>query len=280
MTIFENPGAALSGAYPHQPARLKHALSGDPLFSLEALAELATRLPASSVEYSAGDLAIDQDPDQTPSNGLSVEETIRRIRGCKSWMALKNVEQVSEYRNALDRCLEEIEGPARRATGPMEKRLGFIFVTSPDAVTPFHMDPEHNILMQIAGTKRFHLYPADRGLVSDEQHELYHSGDAHRNLKHRPEFDAHAALYDLHPGDALYVPVKAPHWVENGPEPSVSFSITWRSRWSLDEARLRLANHALRKIGGKPPAPGANPARDNAAIFAHKLATKLSHLFG
>jgi len=276
MPIFDNPEAALSGAYPQRPARLKHSLSGDRLFSLEALAALAKKLPASSVEYNAGDLPVDQDPEKTPSNGLSVEETIRRIRDCKSWMALKNVEQVPEYRAALERCLAEIEPAARAATGRMEKKLGFIFVTSPHSVTPCHMDPEHNILMQVAGSKRFHIFPADKGLVTDEQHELYHAGDAHRNLKHRPEFDAYVAAHELMPGDALYVPVKAPHWVKNGPDPSVSFSITWRSRWSLDEAELRLANYAIRQRGGRPPAPGANALRDAAVLVAHKAATKLS----
>ncbi len=275
MAIFENPAAAIDGAYPHQPARLRHNFAGDPLFSLEALVDLAAKLPPSSVEYNAGEIPVDQDPAKTPSNGLSIEETVRRIKECKSWMALKNVEQVPAYAGALERCLAEIDGPARAATGPMEKKLAFIFISSPGSVTPFHMDPEHNILMQIEGSKRFHIFPADKGLVTDEQHELYHSGDAHRNLKHRPEFDAHAVAHELHPGDALYVPVKAPHWVKNGPEPSVSFSITWRSRWSLDEARLRLANHLVRARGGDPPPPGAAPLRDGALVIAHKLATKL-----
>ncbi|MEZ5892338.1 MAG: hypothetical protein R3C58_04235 [Parvularculaceae bacterium] len=36
------------------------------------------------------------------------------------------------------------------------------FRLSPGAVTPFHMDPEHNILLQIAGEKTFTIYPADR----------------------------------------------------------------------------------------------------------------------
>ena len=45
MPIFEDPAKALSGAYPGRPARLRHRLAGDPLFSLEALAELARRLP-------------------------------------------------------------------------------------------------------------------------------------------------------------------------------------------------------------------------------------------
>ena len=46
MAIFENPEAALAGAYPGKAARLRHKLVGDPLFSLQALVELARRLPA------------------------------------------------------------------------------------------------------------------------------------------------------------------------------------------------------------------------------------------
>ncbi len=275
MPVFDS-AEALEGAYPGRPARLTHSLSDDSLFSLTALAELAARLPASSVEYNAGDLDISQDAAKTPSNGLSVEETIRRIRVCRSWMALKNVEADPLYREALDRCLADIGTVARRATGPMEKKLGFIFISSPGAVTPFHMDPEHNILMQIEGAKRVHVFPAGNAVVSDEQHELYHAGDAHRNLRHEPHFDALAEVFDLQPGDALYVPVKAPHWVMNGPEPSVSFSITWRSRASLDEARLRLANHWVRGRGGRPPSPGAAPLRDRALIFAQRVAARMA----
>ena len=31
----------------------------------------------------------------------------------------------------------------------MMKPQGFIFISSPDAVTPYHFDPEHNILLQL-----------------------------------------------------------------------------------------------------------------------------------
>ncbi len=275
MTIFDDPETAFAGAYPHAPARLRHRLSGDPRFTLEALVALSQRLAASSIEYNAGDLGVGQDPALTPSNGLSPEETIRRIETCRSWMVLKNVESDAAYRGALEECLADIAPVAAPATGPMAKKIGFIFISSPGAVTPFHMDPEHNVLMQISGRKTMRVYPAVAGIVSDLQHEDYHAGDAHRNLPHRPEFDALAATHDLRPGDALYVPVKAPHWVENGAGPSVSFSITWRSRLSLDEASLRLANRWVRARGGAPPAPGTRPLRDRVAVLAHRAAMKL-----
>lgn len=278
MAIFDPISA--DGAYPDRAFRLKHRLAGHPLFSLDALAGLAARLPESAIEYNAGDMPIDQNPDATPKTSLSPVDMIRRIGDGGSWVALKNVEQDARYAALLEECLTEIEPLVRPATGRMEKRLGFVFISSPRAVTPFHMDPEHNILMQIAGAKRFHLYRGDAGIVSDEGHELYHLGAAHRNLKHRAEFDAKMTAHDLASGDALYVPVKAPHWVKAGDEPCISFSITWRSRASDAEARLRIANHYVRKFGGAPPSPGERPTRDAAAILAQRVIHKVAHPFG
>ena len=275
MTIFDDPAAALEGRYPHSGARLRHTLIDDPIFSLEALAGLASRLPKSSVEYNAGDVPLDADPSATPSTGLSIDETIRRINECKSWMVLKNVEQDPPYKAALDRCLAEIDAATVNATGPMEKKLGFIFVTSPDSVTPFHLDPEHNILLHLRGVKYFNLYDDKCGIVSDENHERYHVGAAHRNLRHQPAFDEYRTEHKLLPGDAIYVPIKAPHWVRTGPEPSISFSITWRSRQSLDEASLRLANYRLRRMGLKPPSPGSRPLRDRAAVIAERAMSRM-----
>jgi hypothetical protein len=272
--LFDDPAAALALGYPERPCRLRHRLVGDPLFTLPALLALARRLPPALIEYNSGDLPIDQDPQQTPMTGLSIEETIRRIDACNSWMVIRSAERDPGYRRLFDECLAGIAAAAERSTGKMHKTIGFIFISSPHAVTPLHFDPEHNILMQIAGEKRITIYPS--ACVADEQHERYHAGAAHRNLPHDPAFEVRAQAFDLAPGDAVYVPVKAPHWVKNGPSPSISFSITWRSRASLAEARLRLANHWIRQRGGAPPPPGTAPLRDAAVILAHRAAARLA----
>ncbi|MEX0645342.1 MAG: cupin-like domain-containing protein [Parvularculaceae bacterium] len=273
--IFIDGSSALKRAYPNQPARLRHVFVDHPLFEIERLAALAQTLPPECIEWNAGDLPIGHDPRTTPANKLSPVETIRRIHECGAWIVLKNVERDPEYRAALNECLGEFAPVASRSTGRMHRKVGFIFLSSPGAVTPLHLDPEHNVLMQIKGMKKIHIFPTDKGIIPAEHHESYHAGKAHRNLRHFPEYDAHAQAFDLGPGDAVFVPLKAPHWVKNGDRPSISFSVTWRSRASDNERRLRLANHAIRKLGGSPPEPGRAPARDSAKILAHQVVSKL-----
>ena len=80
----------------------------------------------------------------------------------------------------------------------------------------------------------------------------------------------------MSPGDALYVPVKAPHWVEVGDEISVSLSITWRSRVSDAEARLYRANAWLRARGANPMLAGHAPLRDRLKVFAARVAGRVA----
>src|SRR3712207_1934454 len=71
-----------------RPFTLKHSLADHPLFRLERLVELSRRLPESSVEYNQGDVPVGYGRKDGPRNGLSIEETIRRIQTCNSWMVL------------------------------------------------------------------------------------------------------------------------------------------------------------------------------------------------
>ena len=109
-------------------------------------------------EYNAGTLPVNQDQRLTPRNGLSVDETIRRIEECKSWMVLKHVENDPTYRELLYDCLAEVKPLSERIVPGMREAYAYIFLTSPGSVTPYHMDPEHNFLLQIRGSKTVHLF--------------------------------------------------------------------------------------------------------------------------
>jgi hypothetical protein len=266
--------ADFCAAYPEQPTRISHELVGHPFFTLDELAALAQRMRPEDVEYNRGDLPVGIDPAATPANGLSIADTIRSIEECGSWMVLKFVEQDPLYRALLDKTLAELEDAVRPATGSMLKKEAFIFISSPDAVTPFHFDPEHNILLQIRGSKTMTVFPpADEEIVSGELHEKFHMG-GHRNLPWREEFAAKGQAFELRPGEAIYVPVKAPHWVKNGPRPSVSFSITWRSEWSYHEESARGFNHILRRAGINPASPRRYPHQNQLKSVAYRAIAK------
>lgn len=260
--------------YPETPHILRHALTAHPLLEIEALAQLAERLPITSVEYNRGDLPIGVDG-KPGSNGLTIAETIRQVAEAESWAVLKNIEQVPTYRALLIGLLDEIRPEIEAATGAMLTPQGFIFVSSPNSVTPYHFDPEHNILLQIRGSKVMTQFPAgDTRFVPDEAHETYHAGGP-RELKWDDGFLDHGREFPLSPGDALFVPVMAPHFVKNGPAPSVSLSITWRSEWSYRESDARILNAMLRARGFAPQAPGRWPQQNYARAYAFRIMRKL-----
>jgi len=269
---------ALAAIYPEQTGIIPHGLVGHPLFELDALIALAGRMRPADVEQNIGDLPIGIDPDEVRHNGLSVADTIRTIEENGSWMVLKFVEQDPLYRALLEEVLGEIRPMVATRTGDMIKLEGFIFISSPDAVTPFHFDPEHNILMQLRGRKTMTVFPAgDQEIAEAKLHEAFHMG-GHRNLPFRPEFGAKGRPLEIGPGEAIYVPVKAPHFVKNGPETSISFSVTWRSEWSYREADVHGLNHLLRRAGIDPTPPARYPHQNRTKSIAYRALAKAKRM--
>jgi hypothetical protein len=274
--VFDSPTRQLFAAnYPETPHKLNHALRDHPLLTIERLAQLGEALPPASVEYNKGDLPVGIDPALVPANGLSIGDTIRMVETSGSWAVLKNIEQNAEYKILLLGLLAELKPHIEEKTGQMMRPQGFIFVSSPNAVTPYHFDPEHNILLQLRGSKVMTQFPAgDARYAPDETHEGYHVG-GHRNLVWRDELASGGTGWSLNPGEALFVPVMAPHHVKNGPAVSISLSITWRSDWSFAESDARALNGILRRMGIKPKAPGRYPAQNKAKSYAWRVVAKL-----
>jgi mannose-6-phosphate isomerase-like protein (cupin superfamily) len=260
--------------YPEVPHTLTHALGAHPLMELDALAALAEALPAASIEYNAADQPIGVDGKPAPT-GIPIGTTIREIETTRSWAVLKNVEQNPAYAALLAELLAEIRPAIEARTGRMLKTQAFVFVTSAGGVTPYHFDPEHNILLQVRGSKVMTQFPAgDAMYAPDAVHETYHTGGG-RELKWRDDLLPGGRDFALAAGEAVYVPVMAPHFVRNGPEPSVSLSITWRSEWSFAEADARAFNGWLRKRGLRPVAPGRWPAGNRFKALAWRVLRKL-----
>lgn len=272
---------AFEAVYPTRPGLVRHTLSDHPLFTLEALGALAARMREQDVEYNRGDLPIGIDFKDVTSNGLAISDTIRGIEENRSWMVLKYVDQDPAYRALLASTLAELQAPIRAKTGAMLKQEAFIFISSPDSVTPLHFDPEHNILLQLRGAKSMTVFPADdEEIAPPDAHERLHMGEGHRNLPWDAEYVPRGKRFDLQAGDGIHVPLMAPHWVQNGPYVSISFSVTWRTAHSYSEADARGFNAVLRKRGLTPSSPRPYPANNFIKSRAFRAMRKSQRILG
>jgi hypothetical protein len=274
--LLEIDGAVFRANFNQKSFLINHHLADHHLFDLARILELATKLPPDCVEYNAGNVTVNQDPTLTPQTGLSVQETIRRIEESNSWMVLKNVEKDEEYRKLLDDCLDEIEAFSDSLSTGMFKREGFIFITSPGAVTPYHIDNEYNFLLQIRGTKTMNTFDrSDRELVSDQDLETFYCG-AHRNLVFKDEFQLKSVPFELSPGYGVHIPVTTPHWVKNGDSVSISFSITFRTVESERRSIVYQVNSLLRKLGVKPTPFGVSALGDSIKYQLYRVYRRMN----
>lgn len=259
-------------AFNHRPFIITHRLAAHPLFAVPRLLELAKALPVELVEYNSGELPVSVDRGETPRNGLSAEETIRRIEHCKSWLVLKNVERDAEYGRLLRQCLAQVAEHSESIVPGMCRAEGFIFLSSPGSVTPYHIDPEYNFLLQIRGRKSVHMFDgACKVVLPEESLESFYVAGATRNLAFQDEFRQYEWVNELGPGQGLHFPLTFPHWVQNGPEVSISFSITFRAEASNRREVLCRINHRLRGLGLRPAPVGAAPWRDEAKYAAFRV---------
>ena len=144
-------------------------------------------------------------------------------------------------------------------------RAGWIFVTSPRAITPFHMDFEHNFIMQIMGKKRLYVWDqSDRSIVSERGQELFHTQHSRELVRFHEDFREKAHVYDLEPGMGGFMPSTAPHMVENGDGPSITVSFTFYTDSTRRRSLAYRGNSHLRKLGFDPAPFGQAPSRDSA----------------
>lgn len=274
MTLLQLDPSTFAQGRSRAPRAVRHALRRHDLLGLDALADLAGSLPERSVEHNVGALPAVLPDGDAPRADLTPAEIVRGIDTNGCWMVLKNVEQSPAYRRLLDECLDEIEPLAARGEGASVLREGFVFLSAPGSVTPVHIDHEHNVLLQVRGTKTMTIGDFGSAAEQQEEAERLHAG-GHRNLACPPTREQ---AFPLEPGDGVYVPPYAPHWVQNGDGVSVSLSVTWRTAALRREADVHMVNARLRRLGLAPGRPGAVPARDRAKSSALRGWTALGSL--
>jgi hypothetical protein len=246
---------------------LAHELADHPLLQLDALVELGKRQTERNLvrTHSADATAATSFAD-APSlhpNAKGAVATLAGIADARAWMSLLNVQADPIYRAFIDEILDEVRPVVDSKDPGMCYRAGWIFVSSPNAVTPFHIDHEHNFIMQIRGTKRLYVWdPFDRDTVSERALERFHDVHSRDLVTFSESHRGRARIFDLVPGAGGYMPSTAAHLVENGPEPSITISVTYYTDSTRRNELLYRGNAAMRRLGIEPAPVGLSHGRD------------------
>lgn len=273
--------------------KMGHTLVGHPLFELPRLVQLAQRLSpadgANSVLYFRGDNAINQFEAHSAATSpkgpkglrqtfvarnlerpnLSVQETVAQIESCNAWMQLRDVGADAEYKVLLDAVMSEFAPHAEPLAAGIRRVRADIFVSSPRAITPFHLDEEHNFLLQIRGTKELAIMNgSDRRVLTEAQIAAFYEGNGEL-APYTPDLErfGFAERVRLEPGEGVHIPPRHPHWVQNGNAVSVSFGVLWHSDHTANYRNLYLVNRWLRRIGLAP-----RPAGESSLVDQLKMA--------
>jgi hypothetical protein len=269
--------------YDRRPFKIEHRLVDHALLQLPRLVELAGRLSGQALYFRA-DHAINQvDGDDATTQprtfvqrdlarpALGVAETVAAIESCSAWMQLRDVGKDPAYRALLDALFAEFRSHAEPITPGMSGARADIFVSSPHAMTPFHLDEEHNFLLQVRGTKQLSIADGSKREVLSEEHRCDFFRDRGELAPYSERLEELSDHVELGPGQGVHIPPCYPHWVKNGPAVSVSLGVLWHSDVTARRRSLYRVNDWLRRTGITPRPPGERPLLDSVKVLPFGL---------
>lgn len=239
----------------------RHGLLGHPALSLDNLAAVVPGLPAGDVFHSNGKLALGDSLDTAhldhrPAQRL--EDAIARLREVEAYIMVRSPERHPSFRPLHDALCDAMESHLRDAgqRGGISDAKLYLFIASPNAVTPFHIDRYSTFLLQFQGTKEVTVFPPwDPSVVSDPDTERYVTHDTGRPAW-RAEAASKGTRFVFHPGEALHIPFVAGHHVRNGADDvSISMSVIFRTPETRTLTSALNFNRRLRRVLGEAVRP-------------------------
>ncbi len=268
------------------PFEVEHTLSGNPLFAVPRLVELAVQIKDrkdphrqyGDVSCLIGRPKLGERELEGSSFAPSVQEAVESIENSDAWLMLNHIEYEADYRPILETTICDVLRLTRRNLLSKVKWFeAILFVTSPNRLTPYHLDRECAWLLQIQGNKEIHLFNrADKDLVPDQELERYWAAD-NQAAVYKADLEHRAMVFNMGPGTGVHIPVNTPHWLKNGNNVSVSMNVNFvfhDSEWG----NIHKANYYLRKRGLAPSSAGLNPLVDTAKSQVMYLGQRMKHL--
>jgi hypothetical protein len=236
-----------------------HSMTDDARLRLDSISKLASRLPAVSVDMNYTDLDKEFGGQGTPPLDVPADHMVLQIEEMQRWMTTKNLEQDPEYLQLINETLDSADvglGLGQAMIG----REGYIFISAANSVTPAHVDHEHNLLLQIKGTKKVTVggFPS---VEAEQKHLEFLNSGGYGRTGYLP---SNPVEFHLEPGTGMYIPPRCVHMVENGPEMCISLSLVFHTEGLLRASRVYQVNAKMRSMGRHPRPYGRSMAVDKA----------------
>ena len=204
------------------------------------------------------------------ADGRRIDEVFRHIEDPGSWIALYNVESDPDFKSFLDEVIEAARPVLGRQQSGLFRVCGYIFICAPPSVTPFHIDRENNIWLQLRGRKTITVWDrSDHEVVAPEAVENFLLTGSLKDVKLIDAYRARGHEFDSGAGDGVFFPSTSPHmtrsevhWARPGDGVAVSIGVVFYTRETLRLARVCLCNHEMRRRGWVPTPPGRRRVLD------------------
>jgi hypothetical protein len=265
--LVDIDAASYADVFARRSIAVHHHLVDHPLFTMDAIAQLADRLPSDSVRRERGDLPLANSGFGYVEVGQGpTSQSIRDVERLGLRITLRDIQQAPEYADLINACLDEVDELVSDREGGMTHRAGYLFISGPASTTPMHFDVEHSFLLQIRGVKRVSVASfADDPSRRHRELDRYIDGE-------ECDFAAMQARAEdtrLEPGIGVYLPSYVPHWVETEAGVSISFSIPFFTAYTERAEGVSRINRRLRQMHLSPRPLGESAPVDTAkaAVF-------------
>ncbi len=270
--LLEIDSSAFSDAFAWRSIAVGHGLVDHPLFTLDAIAELADRLPPDAVRRERGNLPLVNREGYVDIGEGAPSATIRDVERNGFRISLRDIQQDRQYSDLINECLDEVAGILKDREGGMRRRTGYLFITAPASNTPMHFDPEHSFLLQVRGVKHVSVAAFEDDSIRQRELDRYYDAE-------ECDFAAMEEVaedFRLDPGVGVYLPSFVPHWVTTEAGISISFSIPFYTEFSERAESVNRINRRLRKMRMSPRGPGRSEPVDRVKAASFDLWGKLS----
>ncbi|MGH8156934.1 MAG: cupin-like domain-containing protein [Rhodanobacter sp.] len=252
---------------------VRHRLADHPLLQSDQLVALSERFRCSSRLFTfsnkAGAAANFDEVSRLYPNARTIKDSLQDISGAKAWVLLRHVQADPAYRVLIDDALNPIQPEIERKDPGMYYRAGWIFVAAPHTTTPFHIDRNHGILLQVRGVKTVYVWDAeDAEVVTDRARDVFHARHDLDLVKWNEEFRERAHVFKVGPGMGVYIPETCAHMVETSDEPSTTISLTYSTKATRRDALVHVMHDLMHRKGIEPPAVGKRPMLDRLTYAA------------